>query len=154
LASRGFEPTLVETVYGAKAALRIALPAFAVVETRLSDGSGLAVVEALLRARPGSRIVILTGHGSIASAVSAIKAGAVDYLCKPAGADDVVNALLAAARNELPAPPDNPMSAARVRWEHIQRIHELCDHNVSETARRLKMHRRTLQRILQKRAPR
>jgi two-component system response regulator RegA len=83
-----------------------------------------------------------------------VKAGAVDYLSKPADADDVVNALLAADTGAAPPPPENPMSADRVRWEHIQRIYELCGHNVSETARRLNMHRRTLQRILSKRAPR
>ena len=96
---------------------------------------------------------MLTGYGNIATAVQAVKAGAVDYLSKPADADDVVRALLARG-GDSPAPPENPMSADRVRWEHIQRIYELCNHNVSETARRLNMHRRTLQRILAKRAPR
>ena len=115
-------------------------------------GSGLDVVAALRDARPDSRIVVLTGYGNIATAVAAVKAGAVDYLQKPADADDVVKALL--ATGEAPEPPDNPMSADRVRWEHIQRVYELCDHNVSETARRLGMHRRTLQRILNKHAPR
>ena len=84
---------------------------------------------------------------------STAKAGAVDYLSKPADADDVVRALLARG-DAAAAPPENPMSADRVRWEHIQRVYELCNHNVSETARRLNMHRRTLQRILAKRAPR
>ena len=97
---------------------------------------------------------MLTGYGNIATAVAAVKAGAVDYLSKPADADDVVKALLAAPDDGGPPPPDNPMSADRVRWEHIQRVYELCDRNVSETARRLSMHRRTLQRILAKRAPR
>jgi two-component system response regulator RegA len=96
--------------------------------------------------------VVLTGYGNIATAVTAVKLGAVDYLSKPADADDVINALLATGEN-APAPPENPMSADRVRWEHIQRVYELCDRNVSETARRLNMHRRTLQRILAKRAP-
>jgi two-component system response regulator RegA len=118
---------------------------------RLEDGNGLGVVEAIHAARPDARVVMLTGYGNIASAVAAVKAGAVDYLPKPADADDVVRALL--AREDGPAPPDNPMSADRVRWEHIQRVYELCGHNVSETARRLNMHRRTLQRILAKRAP-
>ena len=81
------------------------------------------------------------------------KAGAVDYLPKPADADDVARALLA-RHDQTPSPPENPMSADRVRWEHIQRVYELCGQNVSETARRLNMHRRTLQRILAKRAPR
>ena len=153
LESRGFEVTLVESVADALAALRISQPAFAVLDMRLEDGSGLRVVEALRDARPDARVVMLTGYGNIATAVQAVKAGAVDYLSKPADADDVVRALLARG-DAAPAPPDNPMSADRVRWEHIQRIYELCNHNVSETARRLNMHRRTLQRIRAKRAPR
>jgi two-component system response regulator RegA len=154
LESRGFEVTLVESVADALASLRVSQPAFAVLDMRLEDGSGLRVVEALRDARPDARVVMLTGYGNIATAVAAVKAGAVDYLSKPADADDVVKALLAAAAGVAPAPPDNPMSADRVRWEHIQRVYELCGHNVSETARRLNMHRRTLQRILAKRAPR
>lgn len=89
---------------------------------------------------------MLTGYGAIATAVAAVKMGAVDYLSKPADAHDITNALLARG-GDLPPPPENPMSADRVRWEHIQRVYELCDRNVSETARRLNMHRRTLQRI-------
>jgi two-component system, response regulator RegA len=154
LESRGFTATLVESVAQAVDAVRASPPAFAVLDMRLEDGSGLKVVEALREVRPGARIVMLTGYGNIATAVAAVKAGAVDYLSKPADADDVVKALLAAAGGVAPPPPDNPMSADRVRWEHIQRVYELCDHNVSETARRLSMHRRTLQRILAKRAPR
>ena len=153
LESRGFAPTLAESVSEALAALRAHAPAFAVLDMRLEDGSGLKVVEALREARPDARIVMLTGYGNIATAVAAVKAGAVDYLSKPADADDVVRALLAQEGGRA-APPDNPMSADRVRWEHIQRVYELCGHNVSETARRLNMHRRTLQRILAKRAPR
>jgi two-component system response regulator RegA len=153
LESRGFQTTLVESVSEALAAVRTHPPAFAVLDMRLEDGSGLRVVEALRDARPESRIVMLTGYGNIATAVAAVKAGAVDYLSKPADADDVAKALLAQT-GESPAPPENPMSADRVRWEHIQRVYELCGHNVSETARRLNMHRRTLQRILAKRAPR
>ena len=152
LESRGFEPTLVASVAEALIAVRGSAPAFAVVDMRLEDGNGLGVVEAIHAVRPDARVVMLTGYGNIASAVAAVKAGAVDYLPKPADADDVVRALL--ARDDAPAPPENPMSADRVRWEHIQRVYELCGHNVSETARRLNMHRRTLQRILAKRAPR
>jgi two-component system response regulator RegA len=152
LESRGFTATLVGSVAEALSALKSAAPAFAVVDMRLEDGNGLGVVEAIHAVRPDARVVMLTGYGNIASAVAAVKAGAVDYLPKPADADDVVRALL--AREDGPAPPDNPMSADRVRWEHIQRVYELCGHNVSETARRLNMHRRTLQRILAKRAPR
>jgi two-component system, response regulator RegA len=128
-------------------------PAFAVVDLRLGDGSGLEIVKALRKARPGARIVMLTGYGNIATAVAAVKAGALDYLTKPADADAVERALLA-SDSGLPPPPEDPMSADRVRWEHIQRVFEQCDRNVSETARRLKMHRRTLQRILGKHAPR
>ncbi len=153
LESRGFQTTLCEFVSEALTAVRSVPPAFAVLDMRLEDGTGLKVVEALREARPDARIVMLTGYGNIATAVAAVKAGAVDYLSKPADADDVAKALLAQAGSS-PAPPDNPMSADRVRWEHIQRVYELCGHNVSETARRLNMHRRTLQRILAKRAPR
>ncbi|MBU1279089.1 MAG: ActR/PrrA/RegA family redox response regulator transcription factor, partial [Alphaproteobacteria bacterium] len=128
-------------------------PAYAVVDLRLEDGNGLDVVEVLREKRPDSRIVVLTGYGAIATAVAAVKIGATDYLSKPADANDIVNALLANG-DALPPPPENPMSADRVRWEHIQRVYELCDRNVSETARRLNMHRRTLQRILAKRSPR
>ena len=128
-------------------------PEYAVLDLRLEDGSGIDLVKRLRELHPKVRIVILTGYGNIATAVAAIKAGAVDYLAKPADAEDVVNALLASG-NSLPPPPTNPMSADRVRWEHIQRVFEQCNRNVSETARRLNMHRRTLQRILNKRAPR
>ncbi len=152
LESRGFQPTLVASVAEALSALKVFAPAFAVVDMRLEDGNGLGVVEAIHAVRPDARVVMLTGYGNIASAVAAVKAGAVDYLPKPADADDVVRALLAS--EDGPSPPENPMSADRVRWEHIQRVYELCGHNVSETARRLNMHRRTLQRILAKRAPR
>jgi two-component system response regulator RegA len=152
LSGRGFEVSAVGSVAEAIEATRGAPPAFAVLDLRLEDGSGLSVVEELHRRRPDCRVVMLTGYGNIATAVAAVKAGALDYLPKPADADDVVKALLADPAHK-PAPPDNPMSADRVRWEHIQRVFELCDRNVSETARRLNMHRRTLQRILAKRAP-
>ena len=150
---RGFETRTAETVAEGKALVQAHQPAYAVVDLRLEDGNGLDVVELLRQRRPDARIVVLTGYGAIATAVAAVKMGATDYLSKPADATDIVNALL--ARNEeLPPPPENPMSADRVRWEHIQRVYELCDRNVSETARRLNMHRRTLQRILAKRSPR
>jgi len=152
LESRGFHPTLVGGIAEALAAVKTRPPAFAVLDMRLEDGNGLQVCEAIQDARPDARVIMLTGYGAIATAVAAVKAGAVDYLPKPADADDVVRALLA-RHDTPPAPPENPMSADRVRWEHIQRVYELCNHNVSETARRLNMHRRTLQRILAKRAP-
>jgi two-component system response regulator RegA len=154
LEARGFQTIQVCSVAEALIAVRDHPPAFAVLDMRLEDGSSLAVVDALRETRPDARVIMLTGYGNIATAVAAVKAGAVDYLSKPADADDVVNALLAAETGAAPPPPENPMSADRVRWEHIQRVYELCAHNVSETARRLSMHRRTLQRILSKRAPR
>ena len=150
---RGFEPEVAMSVAEGKAIADRDPPAFAVVDLRLEDGNGLDVVEALRNRRPDCRVVVLTGYGAIATAVAAVKIGAIDYLAKPADAADVTNALLSTS-DELPPPPENPMSADRVRWEHIQRVYELCDRNVSETARRLSMHRRTLQRILAKRSPR
>ncbi len=150
---RGFQPILAAGVSDARKIVKELAPAFAVVDLRLEDGDGLQVVNQINDKREDCRVVMLTGYGNIATAVAAVKAGAIDYLSKPADADDVEKALLAKP-GERPAPPENPMSADRVRWEHIQRVYELCDHNVSETARRLGMHRRTLQRILAKRAPR
>ena len=150
--SRGFTVTSCDSVGEGIAQIGRAAPAFAVVDLRLGDGNGLDVVSALKKSRPDARAIVLTGYGNIATAVTAVKMGAVDYLAKPADADDVVAALMASGeKSDL---PNNPMSADRVRWEHIQRIYEMCDRNVSETARRLNMHRRTLQRILAKRAPR
>jgi two-component system response regulator RegA len=151
--ARGFAVTTSETVADGIARIGRSAPAFAVVDLRLGDGNGLDVVEALKSKRPDARVIVLTGYGNIATAVTAVKLGAVDYLAKPADADDVVNALLSTGAGKV-EPPQNPMSADRVRWEHIQRIYEMCNRNVSETARRLNMHRRTLQRILAKRAPR
>ncbi|NQW10053.1 MAG: ActR/PrrA/RegA family redox response regulator transcription factor [Alphaproteobacteria bacterium] len=150
---RGFAVTALETVEDGLAAARGAPPAYAILDLRLTDGSGLDIVSALRAARPESRIIMLTGYGNIATAVAAVKAGAVDYLPKPADADAITAALLD-HDEALPPPPRNPMTADRVRWEHIQRVYEQCDRNVSETARRLRMHRRTLQRILAKHAPR
>ncbi len=150
---RGFSVAAADSVAAGKAAAAAAPPAFAVVDLRLGDGSGLDVVDALRQARPEVRVIVLTGYGNIATAVAAVKAGAVDYLPKPADADMIEAALLIHDK-PLPPPPDSPMSADRVRWEHIQRVFEQCDRNVSETARRLNMHRRTLQRILNKYAPR
>ncbi len=149
---RGFVVETAESVEEAVAKVRANPPAYAVVDMRLGDGNGLDVVAAI-REKRDSRTVILTGYGNIATAVTAVKLGAVDYLSKPADADDVFAALTRTA-GERAAPPENPMSTDRVRWEHIQRVYEMCERNVSETARRLNMHRRTLQRILAKRAPR
>ena len=128
-------------------------PNFAVIDLRLEDGNGLDVIKELNKSKSDCRIVMLTGYGNLPTAVAAVKAGAIDYIAKPVDADDVESALLASPESKA-KPPENPMSADRVKWEHIHRVFELCNRNVSETARRLKMHRRTLQRILSKRSPR
>ena len=150
---RGFAVETADSVAAGTAIATARPPAYAVVDLRLEDGNGLDVVERIRERRADARIVVLTGYGAIATAVAAVKIGATDYLSKPADANDVTAALLTDG-DTLPPPPTNPMSADRVRWEHIQRVFELCDRNVSETARRLNMHRRTLQRILAKRSPR
>jgi two-component system response regulator RegA len=150
---RGFAVKTAGTVAEALSHLRQSAPAFAIVDMRLQDGSGLDVVSELSRSRPDARAIVLTGYSNITTAVSAIKCGAVNYLAKPADADAILRALLTPSDCQA-RPPEHPMSANRVRWEHIQRVYELCGRNVSETARRLNMHRRTLQRILAKRAPR
>jgi two-component system response regulator RegA len=150
---RGYAVSAADGVETGSEAARAAPPEFAVVDLRLGDGSGLSVVQVIREVAPQARVIVLTGYGNIATAVAAMKAGAVDYLPKPADADAIEAALLAQDR-PLPPPPEHPMSADRVRWEHIQRVFEQCDRNVSETARRLNMHRRTLQRILAKHAPR
>ncbi len=150
---RGYVVATATSVAEGLAAIAAAPPAHAVIDMRLQDGNGLDVITELKRVRPEARAIILTGYGNIATAVSAVKLGAFDYLAKPADADDI-EAALTAGGIVKPELPEHPMSADRVRWEHIQRVYESCDRNVSETARQLNMHRRTLQRILAKRAPR
>ena len=126
---------------------------YAVVDMRLEDGSGLELIKELQKISPQTKSLLLTGYGNIATAVAAIKSGAIDYLPKPAEIDQIYDALTN-SKETLPPPPENPMTADRIRWEHIQRVFIQCNRNVSETARRLRMHRRTLQRILNKHAPR
>ena len=125
---------------------------YAVIDMRLEDGSGLELIKKIKEISPNTKSLLLTGYGNIATAVAAIKTGAIDYLPKPAEIDQIYNALTN-SDELLPPPPENPMTADRIRWEHIQRVFILCNRNVSETARRLRMHRRTLQRILNKHAP-
>ena len=153
MASRGFQVEAAESVAEGLSAIEKSPPAYAVIDMRLADGNGLDVMSELKSKRPDARAIILTGYGNIVTAVTAVKLGAFDYLAKPADADEIHGTLMAQP-GERADPPENPMSADRVRWEHIQRVYELCSRNVSETARRLNMHRRTLQRILAKRAPR
>ena len=149
---KGFKVIQAESVKEGVVKAKNSPPAFAVVDLRLVDGSGLEVVKEIRRVKKDSKVVMLTGYGNIPTAVAAVKEGAIDYIPKPADADNVENALLALPGSKA-IPPENPMSADRVKWEHIHRVFELCNRNVSETARRLKMHRRTLQRILSKRSP-
>ena len=149
---KGFKTMEAKTVENALNIVKKTPPVFAVIDLRLEDGSGLDVVKELSKIKKESRIVMLTGYGNLPTAVAAVKAGAIDYIAKPVDADDVEAALLASPESKA-KPPENPMSADRVKWEHIHRVFELCNRNVSETARRLKMHRRTLQRILSKRSP-
>jgi two-component system response regulator RegA len=153
LGRRGFDVRAAASAAECRELMRQIKPVYAVLDLRLGDGNGLDLVSELRGLHPDTRVVILTGYGNLATAVAAVKEGAIDYLAKPADPEDLITALLA-TEGEKPAPPAEPMSADRVRWEHIQRVYELCDRNVSETARRLKMHRRTLQRILAKRSPR
>ena len=150
---KGFQVKDAKSVEIAVKLVKSSPPKFALVDLRLGDGSGLDVVEEINKLKKDSRIVMLTGYGNLPTAVAAVKAGAIDYMAKPVDADDVESALLASPDSKA-KPPENPMSADRVKWEHIHRVFELCNRNVSETARRLKMHRRTLQRILSKRSPR
>ncbi len=149
---KGFSVSQAESVKKGIDSIKLKKPAFAVVDLRLGDGNGLEVVKELQKSNEKCKIIMLTGYGNIPTAVAAIKEGAIDYLAKPADAEDVEKALLADPK-EKAQPPENPMSADRIKWEHIHRVFELCNRNVSETARRLKMHRRTLQRILSKRSP-
>jgi len=151
--SKGFIATQAESVKKGVNLVKTKKVSFAVVDLRLGDGNGLEVVKEIQLSNSKSKIIMLTGYGNISTAVAAIKEGAIDYLAKPVDADDVEKALMADP-NKKAQPPENPMSADRVKWEHIHRVFELCNRNVSETARRLKMHRRTLQRILSKRSPR
>ena len=148
---KGFLVSQAEGVKAGIHSVKLKTPSFAVIDLRLNDGNGLEVVKEIQKNNSESRVIMLTGYGNIPTAVAAIKEGAIDYLAKPADADDVEKSLLAHP-NKTPDPPENPMSADRVKWEHIHRVFELCNRNVSETARRLKMHRRTLQRILYKRS--
>ena len=149
---KGFSVSQAEGVKKAIDLIKLNKPSFAVVDLRLADGNGLEIVKELQNSNNRCKIIMLTGYGNIPTAVAAIKEGAIDYLSKPADADDVEKALLADPAKKA-QPPENPMSADRIKWEHIHRVFELCNRNVSETARRLKMHRRTLQRILSKRSP-
>lgn len=151
LMDRGFDVRIADSVNAAKAAIRSDPADYAVVDLRLSDGNGLDIVSELHAVSPKSPAIVLSGYGNVAHAVAAVRAGAVDFLPKPADADEVRDALLAPP-NRRPPPPEHPLNPAEVRRQHIERILHDCGGNVSETSRRLNMHRRTLQRILLRQA--
>jgi two-component system response regulator RegA len=152
MAQRGFIVDVAHDAAGALAAAHKSPPRYAVVDLKLGADSGLALIPRLLEAAPGVRILLLTGYASIASAVEAIKRGAHDYLAKPVDADAVVRALTEEDSEEdgTALAPDAPPPLKRLEWEHIQRILTECEGNISEAARRLGLHRRTLQRKLAK----
>lgn len=150
---RDYDVEIAESLEQAREILTTVVPDYAVLDLKLKDGYGLELVNDITSKNANAKVIILTGYGNIASAVAAIKHGAVDYLPKPADADMVDRALRPGAIvSEIFM--NEPMSPDRVKWEHIQRVFNECDQNISETARQLKMHRRTLQRILAKHAPR
>ena len=152
LTTAGYAVTVVDNLAAAEKVMAEQRFACAVIDMRLSDGHGLDLVRQLHDQRPPTRVVVITGYDSVAGSIVALRSGAVDYLPKPVEPEALIQALRGkAAESEVPAVP---VSADRIKWEHIHRLYEQCDRNVSETARRLGMHRRTLQRILVKRAPR
>jgi len=153
MAKRGFTVSMADSLSQARASIKWSIPNYAIIDLKLNDGSGLEIVDEIHAMNDKARVIVLTGYGNIATAVTAIKHGATDYLPKPADADAIERTLMNLGP-DLPPPPISPMSPDRVKWEHIQRIFAECGNNVSETARQLKMHRRTLQRILAKHAPR
>ena len=144
---RGFDVRVAGSLSEAKVQADAELPKYAIVDLRLLDGSGLAFVETLEHRDPSIRAIILTGYGNIPTAVAAARIGAIDYIAKPATADEIVDALVR-PRDEYPPAPSNPISPEDARKEHIEHVFHEMDENVSQTARSLDMHRRTLQRML------
>ncbi|AZS49954.1 DNA-binding response regulator [Entomomonas moraniae] len=151
LVRKGLRVSIADSSEKALDIAREDLPEYAVVDLKMNGESGLVLLPKLLELDPEMKVVILTGYSSIATAVEAIKRGACNYLCKPADVDDVLAALLAKNVDADKIIPDSPMSVDRLEWEHIQRVLNEYDGNISATARALGMHRRTLQRKLQKR---
>lgn len=154
LGKRGYATCVAHDIAGALALAQTRAPAYAVVDLKLADSSGLVLIEQLVAAVPGIHIVMLTGYASIATAVEAVKLGATQYLCKPASVDEILDAFAQRAGKADVELPEHPLSVDRLEWEHIQRVLRDHDGNISATARILGMHRRTLQRKLQKRPAR
>ncbi|HXE78134.1 MAG TPA: response regulator transcription factor [Rhodanobacter sp.] len=154
LTSRGFEVVSASNFAEARTLARRTHPRYCVLDLKLGEENGLALIPDLRNMVPDMRILLLTGYASIATAVEAIKRGAHDYLAKPVDADAIVRALLEDEDDnpdlEPPEAPEQPLALRRIEWEHIQRVLTECDGNISATARRLGMHRRTLQRKLNK----
>ncbi len=151
MAARGYRVGLAADLAAALALLKAFRPDFAVLDLNLDGESGLELIAPLRVANPAVRILVLTGYASIATAVEAIRRGAAEYLTKPADADQIEAALHGNSDQQASAIPSQPMSVRRLEWEHLQRVLTECEGNISEAARRLNMHRRTLQRKLQKR---
>ena len=151
MVSRGLRVSVANSAEAGLALAREDLPDYAVLDLKMDGDSGLVLLPRLLELDGEMRVLILTGYSSIATAVEAIKRGACNYLCKPADADDVLTALISQHADLETLVPDNPMSVDRLQWEHIQRVLADNEGNISATARALGMHRRTLQRKLQKR---
>ncbi|MDN5850736.1 MAG: response regulator transcription factor [Nitrococcus sp.] len=151
LTRRGFQVDVAQSAGQAVESVMRRTPEHAVIDLRLGEDSGLPLVQRMLAMHRTMRIVVLTGYASIATAVEAIKLGAVHYLAKPADADEIVAALEGQAANAEVTPAMNPPSVQRMEWEHLQRVLQTHDGNITATARALRMHRRTLQRKLGKR---
>lgn len=148
---RGYEPVCADSAASALAACEQAQPSHAVVDLRMPDGNGLQIIPRLLELKPDLCIVVLTGFASIATAVEAVKRGAHQYLTKPADVDDLIGAFGYEPGVAAPALSAPPTPLGRLEWEYIQKVLTECDGNVSAAAKRLGLHRRTLQRKLQKR---
>lgn len=147
---RGFEPHTAKTRSQCLEHIEAASPAYAVVDLRFRHGMGFDVVRALRERNQNARVVILSGYGELAHVVAAIKMGAVDYLTKPSDPDTIDRALRTPLGKMSP-PPEIAQDTADVQWNHIMRIYHRCEGNVTETAEQLKMHRRTLQRMIKQR---
>lgn len=153
LRRRGFDVRVAASASAARKLISETTPDYAVLDLRLGEDSGLGLLPAIFEHAPHCRAVVLTGYASIATAVEAVKLGAINYLTKPASIEELLHALGQHDPDPNVMPAAEPMSVRRTTWEHVQRVVQEADGNISEAARRLGMHRRTVQRILSKRPP-